>query len=148
MLISNSIKDPNTALTYYRQREWIEEFFKKLKNNVNASKPHVWNYDTFKGKMTVQFIAMVYYSWLYNAINEMKTTLGKPNGDPRHDLKQVLDEENALKNWLNNKSLQQILMRFDSLETVKAKRKNKTISWTTELTGRDKLFLQKLGMKF
>ena len=148
VLISNSIKDPNTALTYYRQREWIEEFFKKLKNNVNASKPHVWNYDTFKGKMTVQFIAMVYYSWLYNAINEMKTTLGKPNGDPRHDLKQVLDEENALKSWLNNKSLQQILMRFDSLETVKAKRKNKTISWTTELTGRDKLFLQKLGMKF
>ena len=49
---------------------------------------------------------------------------------------------------LNNKSLQQILMRFDSLETVKAKRKNKTTSWTTELTGRDKLFLQKLGMKF
>ena len=148
VLISNSIKDPNTALKYYRQREWIEEYFKKLKNNTNASKPRVWNYDTFKGKMTVQFIAMVYYSWLYNAINEMKSTLGKPNGDPKHDLKQVLDAENALKSWLNNKSLQQILMRFDSLETVKAKRKNQSISWTTEITARDKLFLQKLGMKF
>jgi len=146
--ISTSVKDTKEALECYRKREWIENFFKMYKDDAGGKKPHVWKYETYKGRVMVQFIAMCYVSWLYNKIGELKEALGKENGDKRHDLSVNLDAENNLLKWLNKKSLHQILLYFDAYETVKVNRSNKRIkSWSTATTERDKLFLGKIGME-
>ena len=118
-----------------------------MKNMTDGAKPRVWSYEAFKGRVTVQFIALCYYSWLYNAISALKKSLGKKNGDPRHDLKENLKAEKRLLSWLENKSLHQILLWFDAIETTTVRHNGKVRSWTTELTARDRLFLEKLGMK-
>ena len=128
-------------------REWIEEFFRTMKNMTDGSKPRVWSYEAFKGRVTVQFIALCYYSWLYNTISDMKENLGKKNGDPKHDLDENLKAEKRVLSWLNNKSLHQILLWFDAIETTTIRHNKKVYSWTTELTARDRLFLEKLGME-
>ena len=146
--ISTSIKDTKEALEYYRKREWIENFFKMYKDDAGGKKPRVWKYETYKGRVMVQFISMCYYSWLYNKIGELKKTLGKENGDKRHDLQVNLDAEKDLLKWLNKMSLHRILLYFDAYETVKVNKNNKRISsWSTATTERDRLFLKKIGMK-
>lgn len=147
VLVSNAIKDSTEALILYRTREWIEEFFRTMKNMTDGAKPRVWSYEGFKGRVTVQFIALCYYSWLYNAISAMKGSLGKENGDPKHDLKETLKAEKRLLSWLENKSLHQILLWFDAIETTRVRHNGKVHSWTTEITTRDRLFLEKLGMR-
>ena len=147
VLVSNSIKDADAALTLYREREWIEEFYGTMKNKADGGRTRTWSYETFKGRVTVQFIALCYYSWLYRKLTEMKSSLGQPNGDSKHDLEENIKHEKKLRSWLENKSLHQILLWFDCIETTKARRNGKIHSWTTELTIRDKLFLEKLGMK-
>ncbi len=77
----------------------------------------------------------------------MKESLGKKNGDPKHDLNDILTAEKQLQSWLENKSLHQILLRFDAIETTTARHYGKFDSRKTELTTRDRLFLEKLGMK-
>ena len=42
--------------------------------------------------------------------------LGQPTGDPKHDLKKVLDDEKKLQTWLRNNSLRVILEWFDTLK--------------------------------
>ena len=147
VLVSNAIKDSTEALILYRTREWIEEFFRTMKNMTDGAKPRVWSYEAFKGRVTVQFIALCYYSWLYNAISAMKEILGKENGDPKHDLKEILEAEKRLLSWLENKSLHQILLWFDAIESTTVRHNGKVHSWTTEMTTRDRLFLEKLGMR-
>ena len=147
VLVSNAIKDSTEALILYRTREWIEEFYRTMKNKTDGAKPRVWSYEAFKGRVTVQFIALCYYSWLSNAISALKKSLGKKNGDPRHDLEENLKAEKRLSSWLENKSLHQILLWFDAIETTTVRRNGKVHSRTTESTARDRLLLEKLGMK-
>ena len=118
-----------------------------MKNKTDGAKPRVWSYEAFKGRVTVQFIALCYYSWLSNAISALKKSLGKKNGDPRHDLEENLKAEKRLSSWLENKSLHQILLWFDAIETTTVRRNGKVHSRTTESTARDRLLLEKLGMK-
>ena len=74
----------------------------------------------------------------------MKDTLGKENGDPKHDLKSNLEKEKSLLKWIKDTSLHRILLHFDSYQTVQVGRAGKLRSWTGEMTALDKLFIEKL----
>ena len=76
----------------------------------------------------------------------MKLTLGVRNGDPRHDTKKVLDLEKKLTQWLEESSIHTVLQWFDTVEGVSVSSKLAKKRWTTEITQRDKLFLEKLGV--
>ena len=143
---SNKVKDPASALKFGRKREHIEDMFELFKQKAEGSKPRVHDDDRFRGRLFVQFIALCYLDFFYKRIGDMKKTLGKPNGDARHDLKENLDDERTLLNWLINVSLHDILQWFDAVDliTFVGKRHNR-ISAVTETTKRDRLFLQKLG---
>lgn len=103
-LCSNKINDASELLKLGRKREHIENMFELLKQKADGKKNRVQDTDRLRGRQFVQFIALSYYDYLYKKIKDLKTTLGKPNGDTKHDLKANLEKENDLLKWIKNSS--------------------------------------------
>ena len=148
VLVSDKEKDTFSALRKYRKREWIEDFFEAYKQRTGDSKHHTWTDFTTDGRKLVKFVALSYYEYFSRMINEIKDTLGKKTGDRQHDTKKNLARENALKSWLNNTSIHEILDWFDAVERVEVISPYAREKWTTDVIERDTLFLEKLGVKF
>ena len=146
VLVSNKEKDPFECLRKYRRRETIESFFEAEKQHADGNRARVWNTDTLRGRMFVQFVSLCYYEYLNEEIRKLKDTLGKENGDEAHDTKDILDGEMKLRAWLCNTPLYLQLQWFDTVESVDVSVKLKSRRWTTEITLRDALYLQKLGV--
>ena len=145
-LVSNCEKDPFECLRKYRRRETIESFFESGKQRADGSRTRVWNTDTLRGRMFVQFVSLCYYEYLNERIRQMKFTLAKKNGDPDHDNKDNLMMEAKLRTWLQNTPTYLVLQWFDTVEEVKVSTKLLSKRWTTEITKRDRMFLNKLGV--
>lgn len=146
VLVSNKEKDPFECLRKYRKRETIESFFEAEKQHADGTMARVWNADTLRGRMFVQFVSLCYYEYLNEEIRKLKDTLGKENGNKAHDTKDILDDELKLRSWLCNTPLYLQLQWFDTVESVDVSTKLKSRRWTTEITLRDALYLQKLGV--
>jgi len=146
-LVSNCEKEPFECLRKYRKRETIESYFESMKQHADGARPRVWDTDTLRGRMFVQFISLCYYEYLSNEIRNIKASLGIKNGDPGHDVESNLKLERKLKNWLNNTPIYLILQWFDTVEGVKVSSKLLSKRWTTEITSRDKMFLDKMGVE-
>lgn len=146
VLVSNKEKDPFKCLRKYRKRETIESFFEAGKQHADGNRVRVWNTDTLRGRMFVQFVSLCYYEYLNEEIRKLKKSLGKENGNVAHDTKAVLNNESKLKSWLCNTPLYLQLQWFDTVERVDISEKLKSRRWTTEITSRDELYLQKLGV--
>ena len=76
----------------------------------------------------------------------MKKLLGVKNGDPEHDMAKNLSLEEKLKGWLDHSPIYLVLQWFDTVEGVKVSSKLMSKRWTTEITLRDKMFLEKMGV--
>jgi transposase len=145
-LVSNCEKDTFECLRKYRKRETIESFFESMKRCADSARVRVWDTDTLRGRMFVQFIALCYYEYLSNEIRKMKDVLGIKNGDPKHDTKINLSLEKKLKYWLDNSPIYLLLQWFDTVEGVQVSSKLLLKRWTTEITSRDRMFLEKMGV--
>ena len=146
VLISSKEKDPFECLRKYRKRETIESFFEAEKQHADGTRLRVWNADTLRGRMFVQFVSLCYYEYFSEEIRKLKLILGKENGDEQHDSKGTLDKESKLKSWLSNTPIYLQLQWFDTVESVDISTKLKNKRWTTEITERDVLYLEKLGV--
>jgi len=146
-LVSNCEKDPFECLRKYRKRETIESFFESYKQRADGTRVRVWDSNTLRGRMFVQFVALCYYEYLSNEIRNMKDALGVLNGDPDHDSAANIKLEMKLKAWLDNSPIYLVLQWFDAVEGVKVSSKLSAKRWSTEITARDKLFLDKLGVE-
>ena len=143
-LVSNCEKDTFECLLKYRKRETIESFFQSMKQRADGTRVRVWDTDTLRGRMFVQFVALCYYEYLINEIRNMKESLGVVNGDPKHDTAGNLKLEKKLKSWLDDTPIYIVLQWFDTIESVKVSSKLTSKRWTTEITSRDRIFLEKL----
>ena len=94
-----------------------------MKQRADSTRPRVWEATTLRGRMFAQFVALCYYEYLSNAIRNMKTLLGKTNGDPVHGTATNLTAEKRLKSWLDNSPIYLILQWFDTVESVKVSSK-------------------------
>ena len=146
-LISNNEKDRFEALRKYRKRNDIEMFFEKGKQHTDLNHTRAWSDTSVMGRLFVHFVSLCYYEYLYQKIATMRKTLGKENGDPKHDLKGNLDLEEKLKSRLCNEPLYILLQWFDAIEEVKVSSNIKKRRWSTEMTKLDNMFLEKIGMR-
>jgi len=146
VLISNKERDPFECLRKYRKRETIEAFFEAEKQHADGTRTRVWSSDTLRGRMFIQFIALCYYEYYSEEIRKIKESLGDKTGDKKHDTKETIKKELDLKTWLNNTPLYLQLQWFDTVESVDVSVKLKNKRWTTSITMRDALFLEKLGV--
>jgi transposase len=145
-LVSNCEKDTFNCLRKYRKRVSIESYFESMKRRADGTRVRVWDADTLRGRMFVQFVALCYYEYLSNEIRDMKKALGLKNGNPAHDAAANIKLEKQLKAWLENSPIYIVLQWFDTVEGVKVSSKLTSKRWTTEITSRDKMFLEKLGV--
>jgi transposase len=144
-LVSNSDKDTFSALSKYRKREHIEDCFRSTKQQFDSTRLRVWDGDTLRGRMFIQFIALCYYEFLSEKIRNTKPELGRPDESVQKS-KQQIKLEKKLKSWLENTPIYLQLQWFDVIEGVKISSKLKSARWSTETTARDKLYLERLGM--
>lgn len=145
-LVSNKERDPFECLRKYRKRETIESFFEAMKQHADGTRVRVWDTDTLRGRLFVQFVALCYYEFFGEEIRKLKQSLGLKTGDPEHDKKTSLDAEKKLLSWLNKTPLYLQLQWFDTVESVTISASLKKQRWATEITSRDRLYLEKLGM--
>lgn len=146
-LVSNKGKDTFECLRKYRKRETIESFFETGKQHADGNRIRVWDTDTLRGRMFVQFVALCYYEYYSNEIRKLKQLLGKPNGEAIHDTKGNLDDEKSLKSWLQNTPIYLQLQWFDTVENTSVSYELRNKRWSTEVTARDNMFLEKLGIQ-
>ena len=146
VLVSNREKDPFECLRKYRKRETIESFFESEKQHADGMRTRVWYADTLRGRMFVQFVSLCYYEYLNEELRRLKETLGVETVDPKHDKKENIKNELSLKSWIKNTPLYLQLQWFDAVENVNVSVKLKNRRWTTEITKRDALYLEKLGV--
>jgi len=64
----------------------------------------------------------------------------------KHDTEANLALEKKLKSWLENSPIYLFLQWFDTVEGVTVSSKILSKRWTTEITKRDKMFFDKLGV--
>lgn len=143
VLVSSTEKDTFEALRLYRLRARIEDLFAFQKNSTDGRRPRVWYPDSLRGRQFVQFVALGYHFFLQQRINSMLEELGTNDGTKS---KVELAAEKKLKNWVEQRSITQILEWFDAVTENRISTPYARRRITTESTARDQLFLKKLGV--
>lgn len=144
-LVSNKEKDCFECLRKYRKRETIEAFFESDKQRADGARVRVWTPEALRGRMFVQFVELCYYEYFAEQIRQILSTLGRNNPD-KSISKEIRNEEDHLRAWVENTPLYLQLQWFDTVEEVKVSSELHNKRWNTEVTARDRLYLEKLGI--
>ena len=84
-LISNDIKDHTKALEIYRNKDLVEKGFDNLKNRLDFKRPGVSSDASLDGKLFVEFIALIFLSYIKRQMQEKKLF-------GNYTMQEVLDE--------------------------------------------------------
>jgi len=84
-LISNEINDPIEALEIYRNKDLVEKAFGNLKERLNMRRTVVSSESTLEGKLFVQFIALIYLSYLKKKMSDQELF-------KKYTMQELLDE--------------------------------------------------------
>ncbi len=117
-LISNGIKDPLEAIDVYRSKDLIEKAYDDLKNRLNFRRTSVSSEERLEGKLFVQFIALIYVSYI----------------------KQKMDEQNLFKRY----TLQGLLDELDIIERFRQPNKKPIVG---EVTKKQQVLYGLLGVE-
>ena len=145
-LVSNREKDAFECLRKYRKRETIEDFFEEGKQYADGRRPRVWNTDTLRGRMFVQFVALCYYEYFSDQVRQMKQSLSYSPEEVRKMNKAELKANQKLLTWIKNTPLYIQLQWFDTVENVNISDTLRNKRWNTETTLRDRNYLTRLGL--
>ena len=145
VLVSNKEKDPFECLRKYRKRETIESFFEAEKQHADGMRARVWDTDTLRGRMFVQFVSLCYYEYFSEEIRKLKHLLESEINSGKLD-SNALKLTKKLNVWINNTPLYLQLQWFDAVERVDISTKLQKRRWSTEITACDALYLRKIGM--
>ena len=96
-------------------------------------------------RMFVQFVALCYYEYLSEQLCQLKQTLVEEICS-NSDGSQVLKTKKKLFSWLKNTPVYLTFQWFEVVEEVKLSSKLLSKRWTTEITKRNRMFLDKLGV--
>jgi hypothetical protein len=71
-LLSNEVKDPQTALSLYQSKDIVEKGFGDLKERLNFRRMQVSSELSLNGKIFVEFVALIYLSYVKTRMQETK----------------------------------------------------------------------------
>lgn len=134
---------------YYSRSNMMEFAMRNVKflvqkGGLDGSRPRTWYPDTLRGRQFAQFVSLGYHCFLFKKLKEMRATLGKDETGKTKDLVKL---EKSLDKWIAQRSLVQILDWFDCVQTTTVQTAMGNYRWSTESIARDKLFLERLGVK-
>lgn len=84
-LLSNEIKDAMEALEIYRNKDLVEKAFDNLKDRLNLRRVAVSSEQSLDGKLFVQFIALIFLSYIMKKMQENKMFKD-------HTMQEILDD--------------------------------------------------------
>ena len=70
VLLSNDISDPSRAIEIYRRKDVVEKAFDNLKERLEMRRTAVHSGQTLAGKFFVQFLALVYVSYIHKHMKD------------------------------------------------------------------------------
>jgi transposase len=70
VLISSDDNDRIRVLRTYRSKDMVEKSFYDLKQRLNMRRPSVSSEENLEGKLFIQFIGLIYTSWVKRAMDE------------------------------------------------------------------------------
>ena len=85
VLVSNEVKEPIHALEIYRNKDVVEKAFGNLKERLNLRRTAVSSETALDGKLFVQFIALIYLSYIKKQIQEQNLLKS-------HTIQEIIDE--------------------------------------------------------
>ena len=75
VLVSNEVKDPVRAIQLYRMRDVVEKAFWNVKERLNLRRTLVSSESSLEGKFFVEFVALIYLSYLKKKMEERTACL-------------------------------------------------------------------------
>ena len=75
-LISNEVKDSIEALELYRTRDVVEKAFGNIKDRLNGRRTIVSSEQSLNGKLFVQFVALIFLSYVKKQMQDNCIFLG------------------------------------------------------------------------
>jgi transposase len=117
VLLSNGVKDPSDALKIYRTKDMIEKAFNDLKDRLNMRRTSVSSEESMEGKLFLQFIALIYLSYV----------------------KQAMDKAGLFKNY----TMQEL---FDELDVIEMYQQPGGALYFGEITDKQKKLYDALGV--
>jgi transposase len=70
VIVTNCEKNPSSALNAYRERSSVEQSFDDLKNELDMKRLHTHSSDTMRGRVLVQFLALIITSQIRMALDD------------------------------------------------------------------------------
>ncbi len=141
VLISSVQEDPFRALDLYRQRDAFEEGYAVCRLRPAPGKKGVWSEAALKGRLFVRFLSFSYGCVLSRLLAGVKNRLEteKSGSDLR--------TREELRDWLRTCSGHDLLALLDTMTTTTVTAGSAEIVCQTDLSGRDRLLLDLLGLK-
>lgn len=93
-ILTNTKLSTKTVLQLYRNKDVIEKAFNDVKDRLNMRRLHVKQDDSLRGKLFVQFIALILVSFVKNKMDEQDLFDG-------YTIQQVLNQLNLVDCYLN-----------------------------------------------
>ena len=148
VLLSNVDLTPDQALQLYRKRNGVEYFYKEHKKHADGATTKVQDDNRYMGRLFVQFYALSIRESLLRLIRQCKEKLSEfiKTNENVPGKKTIVKEHKSLLSWLNNKSLYELIKWFDCPETLHLKNAIACARFTPEMTKRDKMFFQYIGL--
>ena len=81
-LLSNDIREPIDALEIYRNKDLVEKAFENLKERLNMRRLTVSSEESLDGKLFVQFVALIFLSYITRKMQEFLCSIVPPPQDP------------------------------------------------------------------
>ena len=70
VLLSNTTKDPVSALQNYRNKDVVEKAFDNLKNSIDSKRLRVHQDESMKGRLFIQFFSLILISYILKIARE------------------------------------------------------------------------------
>jgi transposase len=95
VLFSNDVRDAESALDIYRNRDLVEKAFGDLKGRLNFRRPRVQSMATLDGKLFIEFIALILLSYIKKRMQDNSLF-------DKYTLPELLDELDVIEAMVPN----------------------------------------------
>lgn len=146
--MSNKDLTIDQALQLHRKSNGVVCFYNENKQHTADANTQVQDESRYTARLFVQFYALSIRESLLRLIRECKEKLSEfiAVNENVPGKKTIVKEHKLLLSWLNNTSWIELIKWFDCPETLNLKNAIACARFSPEMTMRDKLFFQYIGL--
>lgn len=148
VLLSNEDLTIDQALQLHRKSNGVVCFYNENKQHTADANTQVPDENSYMARLFVQFYALSIRESLLRLVRECKEKLSEfiAVNENVPGQKTIVQEHKHLLSWLNNTSWFELIKWFDCPETLHLKNAIACARFSPEMTMRDKLFFQHIGL--